>query len=56
MMLLDNKSRTTLKNPMISRAAGPMIKTQITNTRITMLPRTIRMTLALIQKGTLVHA
>jgi hypothetical protein len=56
MTLLDNKSRTTLKKPMTSRTAGPTIKKQVTNTRITMTPRAIVITLAIIQKGAIVRA
>jgi hypothetical protein len=33
-MPLDNRSRTKLKNPTISRTVNPTIKTHVTNTRI----------------------
>jgi hypothetical protein len=32
--ILDSKSRTTLKSPTMNRTASPLIKTQVTNTRI----------------------
>jgi hypothetical protein len=51
MTLRDNKSRTTLKKPIISRTPGPMIRTQVMNTRITMILRAVYITLALIQNG-----
>jgi len=55
-MPLVSKSRTTLKNPITSRTAGPPIKTQVTNTRIDDDPscdsdgHDLATTLALIQK------
>jgi hypothetical protein len=49
-MLLDNKSRSTLKSPMISRAASPMIKMQVLNAFIN------DMTLAFSQKVALVRS
>jgi hypothetical protein len=33
-MFLDNRSRITLKRATINKTAGPMIKMQVTNTRI----------------------
>jgi hypothetical protein len=60
--LLDNRSRTKLRNPTISRVAGPKIKTQVSNRRICDNPscdsdeHELWIILALIKKGTLVHA
>jgi hypothetical protein len=61
-MFLDNRSRTTLRSPTISRTKGPMIKRQLTNRRIDDDPscnsdgHEPQSILALIKKGVLVRA